>query len=73
MSMEEESYLRLLLIGSPLVLLGTPPSRASPSQASPVSAISTSPPPTPYAQAPIVEQHWNNVVVASSYHNARNM
>ena len=53
MSMKEESYLRLLLMGSPPALLGTPPSGASPSQASPlVSAIPTSPPPAPRTQAP---------------------
>ena len=63
-SMEEESYLRLLLTGSPPALLGTPPSEASPSQASPlVSAIPRGPPPVPCAQAPALEQHWSNAVV----------
>ena len=48
MSMEEESYLRLLLMGSPLALLGTPISGTSPSQASPlVSSIPTGPPRAP--------------------------
>ena len=47
MSMEEESYLRLLLTSSPPALLDTP-SGASPSQASPlVSAIPTGQPPAP--------------------------
>ena len=49
MSMEDESYLRLLLAGG-----------ASPSQASPlVSAIPTGPPPASRAQAPAPERHWN--------------
>ena len=64
MSVEEESYLRLLFMGSPPALFGTPPSGASPSQASPhVSAISTSPPPAPRAQAPALERHWSNAAI----------
>ena len=62
MSMEEESHLRLLLTGSPLTLLGTPPSGASPSQASPlVSAIPTNLAPAPRVQAPAPKRHWSNV------------
>ena len=64
MSMEDESYLRLLRAGSPPILLSTPLSRASPSQASPlVSAIPIGPPPTPCAQAPAPERHWSNAAV----------
>ena len=64
MSMEEESYLRLLLMGSPPALLGTLPSRASPSQASPpVCTIPTGLRPTPCAQAPTPERHWSNAAV----------
>ena len=64
MSMENESYLRLRLAGSPPTLLSTPLSGASPSQASPlVSTIPTSPLPAPRAQAPTLEQHWSNAVV----------
>ena len=48
MSVEEESYLKLLLTDSPLALLGTTLSGASPFQASPlIFAIPTGPPPTP--------------------------
>ena len=64
MSMEEESYLRLFLMGSPLALFCTPPSGASPSQTSSlVSAISIGPPPAPRVQTPTLEQHWSNAVV----------
>ena len=55
-SMEGESYLRLLLRGSPPAFLGTPSSRALPSQASPlVYAIPTGPLPASRIQAPILE------------------
>ena len=64
MSMEEESHLKLLLTGSPLALLGTPPSRALPFQASPlVFAIPIGPPPAPRAQAPAPERHWSNAAI----------
>ena len=64
MSMKEESYLRLLLMGSPLALFGTPPSEASPSEASPlVCTIPIGPLPAPRAYAPTPERHWSNAVV----------
>ena len=69
MSVEDESYLRLLLAGSPPTLLSIPPSGASPSQASSsqasplVSAIPAGPPLAPRAQAPALDRHWSNVAI----------